>query len=172
MKSELIEKLKEINGVSFVSVTYVNQQNEKHQTLFNVGVDYHAAKLKDIDYLSTLDVSVLGSELPIELLEQARIELITSMTSPSKARSEGITSAYTNLGKGLKIHNETQTLYVYGMKVSKRVIEAGDEKVDTRRPLTVAKDTLRSLLKSTQYRQFELGRSLQYKLKGDTIVFE
>ena len=51
MTDKLIDKLKEITGVSFVSVTYVNQQNEKHQTLFNVGVDYERAKQKDIEYL-------------------------------------------------------------------------------------------------------------------------
>ena len=28
---DLLKKLQDINGVSFVSVTYVNQQNEKHQ---------------------------------------------------------------------------------------------------------------------------------------------
>jgi hypothetical protein len=34
MSNKLTERLNEITGVSFVSVTYVNQHNEKHQTLF------------------------------------------------------------------------------------------------------------------------------------------
>lgn len=172
MKADLLKKLQDINGVSFVSVTYVNQQNEKHQTTFNIGVDYYKAKQKDIEFLEKLDTSAIKCSLPIELLEQAREELILSMKNPSKSRTEGIKNAYTNLGHGLKIHNETQVLYVYGMKVNKTIITNGDYKEDTRKPLTKAKDTLRSLLKSTQYRQYELGRSLQYKLKGDTLIFE
>ena len=172
MKADLLKKLQDINGVSFVSVTYVNQQNEKHQTTFNVGVDYYKAKQKDIKFLQDLDVYDMECSLPFDLLEQAREELLSSMISPSKNRVDGIKNAYTNVGHGLKIHNETQVLYVYGMKVNKTIITNGDYKEDTRKPLTRAKDTLRSLLKSTQYRQYELGRSLQYKIKGDTLIFE
>jgi hypothetical protein len=58
------------------------------------------------------------------------------------------------------------------MKVHKRVIKEGDEREDTRSNLTKAKDKIRSLLKSTQYRQYEIERSIQYKIKGDTIIFE
>lgn len=172
MNEQLVNKLKEITGVSFVSVVYINQQNEKHQTLFNVGVDYQKAKQKDIEFLKQLDVTTMSSSLDDELLETARIALLDSFIKPSKTRSEGISNAYTHLGHGLKIHNETQTVYVYGMKVSKRVIEEGDVQEDTRSELTKAKDAIRSLLKSTQYRQFKIENSLQYKISGDTIIFE
>ena len=36
MTEELLEKLKTITGVSFVSVIYTNEQNEKQHTTFNV----------------------------------------------------------------------------------------------------------------------------------------
>jgi len=172
MRKELIEQLKNITGVSFISVTYINQQNEKHQTVFNVGVDYQKAKEKDIEYLSNLDVTILNSNLDVELLEVARVELLNSFTTPSKNRSEGINKAYTHIGKGLKIHNESGLLYVYGMKISKRVIQEGDKKEDTRRPLTRAKDEIRKHLKSTQYRQYEIERASQFKVKGNTIIFK
>jgi hypothetical protein len=172
MNEKLINHLKNITGVSFVSVTYVNQQNEKQHTLFNVGVDYQKAKQKDIKYLKQLDVSTLKSNLPIELLETARVALLESFIKPSKTRSEGINNAYTHLGNGLKIHNETQVIYVYGMKVHKRVIEEGIQQEDTRSELTKAKDAIRSTLKSTQYRQYKIENSLQYKINGDTLVFE
>jgi hypothetical protein len=171
MSNKLTERLNEITGVSFVSVTYVNQHNEKHQTLFNVGVDYQRAKQRDIEFLRQLDVATMNSNLDNELLETARIALLESFIKPSKARSEGIANAYTHLGNGLKIHNETQTVYVYGMKVSKRVIEEGNYQEDTRSGLTRAKDAIRALLKSTQYRQFKIENSLQYKISGDTIIF-
>jgi hypothetical protein len=172
MSDKLIERLKEITGVSFVSVTYINQQNEKHQTLFNVGIDYQRAKQKDIEFLKQLDVTTMKSYLDDELLKTAKIALLESFIKPSTNRSEGITNAYTHLGNGLKIHNETQTVYVYGMKVHKRIIEEGIKQEDTRGELTKAKDAIRSLLKSTQYRQFKIESSLQYKISGDTIIFE
>ena len=172
MKDELAKKLEGITGVSFVSVTYVNQQNEKHRTVFNVGVDYQSAKEKDIEFLLQLDVTTLNSNLDIDLLEEARVDLLNSFIIQSKNRSEGVVNAYTHVGKGLKIHNESGTLFVYGMKVSKHILQEGDKKEDTRRPLTRAKDEIRRILKSTQYRQYEIGRSFQYKIKGDTIVFE
>jgi len=172
MSNKLIERLKEITGVSFVSVTYINQQNEKHQTLFNVGIDYQRAKQKDIEFLKQLDVTTMKSHLDNELLETARTALLESFIKPSTNRSEGIANAYTHLGNGLKIHNETQTVYVYGMKVHKRVIEEGNYQEDTRGELTKAKDAIRSLLKSTRYRQFKIESSLQYKISGDTIIFE
>lgn len=172
MNEQLVNKLKEITGVSFVSVVYINQQNEKHQTLFNVGVDYQKAKQKDIEFLQQLDVTTIQSSLDNELLEAARVALLDSFIKPSKTRSEGVANAYTHLGAGLKIHNESQKLFVYGMKVHKRVIKEGDEREDTRSNLTKAKDKIRSLLKSTQYRQYEIERSIQYKIKGDTIIFE
>jgi hypothetical protein len=172
MSDKLIERLKEITGVSFVSVTYINQQNEKHQTLFNVGIDYQRAKQKDIEFLKQLDITTMKSHLDNELLETAKITLLESFIKPSANRSEGIANAYTHLGNGLKIHNETQTVYVYGMKVHKRIIEEGIKQEDTRGELTKAKDAIRSLLKSTQYRQFKIESSLQYKISGDTIIFE
>ena len=172
MNEKLIEQLKSITGVSFVSVTYVNQQNEKHQTTFNVGVDYSKAKEKDIEYLKQLDVSTIESSLGVELLEEARLALLESFQNPSKKKSEGVSNAYTHLGVGLKIHNESKKLFVYGMKVHKQIIKQGIEKEDTRSNLTKEKDKIRSLLKSTQYRQYEIGRSFQYKVKGDTIVFK
>ena len=172
MSDKLVEKLKEITGVSFVSVTYINQQNEKHQTVFNVGVDYKKAKEKDIEFLKHLDVTTMSSKTDVELLEQARVKLLTQFQNPSKNRSKGIADAFTHIGPGLKMHNETNKVYVYGMKVSKKVIEKGEYKEDTRKELTKAQDEIKELLKSTKYRQFEIESSLQYKIKGDTIVFE
>ena len=84
MNKQLINKLKEINGVSFVSVTYVNQQEEQHQTTFNVGVDYQKAKAKDIEFLKQLDVSTISSSIGVGILEEARLSLLKSFQNPSK----------------------------------------------------------------------------------------
>lgn len=167
----LIAKLNAISGVSFVSVKYTNEHGEVQKTIFNVGVSYAKAKEKDIEYLKNLDVRTLNLDLPIPLLEEARQALLGALISPNKARSEGQTNAYHNLNNGLKIHKETGELYVYGMKVKKTVLEEGEEKADTRKPLTKAKDAIRKNMKSAQYRQYKIGSAENFTLKGDTLVF-
>lgn len=170
--AKLFGNLESITGVSFVNVTYTNEQGEVQNTTFNVGVSYDKAKQKDIEYLKNLDVKTIKSSQGIAQLEEARKALLGSLISPSKSRSQGQKNAYTHLTNGLKIHNETQELYVYGMKVKKTVISKGEYKADTRRPLTVAKDDIRKTMKSTQYRQYNLSNMQDVKLKGDTLVFK
>lgn len=164
----LVEKLKDIKGVSFVSIIYTNQHNEKQQTVFNVGVDYSSAKQKDLEYLQTLNVSELNSTLPIDVLEEAKQSLISDFTKPPKQDKE---STYISLEKGLKMHKETNEVYVFGMQIKKTVLEEGEYKEDTRKPLTRAKDEIRKQLRTTKYRQFKIDRAEQFKVKGDTIVF-
>lgn len=166
---ELIEKLKEIKGVSFVSVTYTNKQNEKHQTLFNVGVSYQKAKQKDIEYLKDLDVSTLETNSSLELLEEARIALLKSAIKPNKNISSGIQDAFEYLGNGIKMHKQTKVLYIYGMQVRKTVIEKGERSEKKSKPLTIAKDEIRRTLKATKYRQFEIPSSEEFSLMGDTL---
>jgi hypothetical protein len=172
MREKLFENLKTIKGVSFISITYTNKQNEKSTSVVNIGVDYDNAKLKDIEYLKDLDVIEMNSTIDPYVLEEARMDLLESFENPNQNRSKGVKDAYTHLGMGLKIHNESMKLFVYGMVVSKTILEAGDIKPDTRKPLTIAKDEIRANLKSTQYRLYEIGRTFQYKIKGDTIIIK
>jgi hypothetical protein len=69
------------------------------------------------------------------------------------------------------MHRETNEVYVFGMQIKKTVLEEGEYKEDTRKPLTRAKDEIRKQLRSTKYRQFKIDRAEQFKVKGDTIVF-
>jgi hypothetical protein len=89
---------------------------------------------------------------------------------PSKKQSDAQKNAYEYVGNGLKVHNETGELYVTGMKVKKTVIEKGDNGEDTRRPLTKAKDLIRSKMKSTQYRQYKLGNFGAITLSKETLI--
>jgi len=167
----LISKLNKIGGCTFVNVTYTNKEGEIQNTTFNVGVSYDNAKKKDIEYLKDLDVTKLKSSQGKQLLEEARQALLGALISPNKARSQGQKDAYKHLTNGLKIHKETNQLYVYGMKVKKTVLVEGDYKADTRRPLTIAKDDIRKGMKSTQYRNYELTSMAKVTLKGDTLIF-
>ncbi len=70
------------------------------------------------------------------------------------------------------MHNETKVVYVFGMKVRKTVIVEGNFDVDTRKPLTKAKDTLKKNLKSAQYRQFTVPNFDVVSIKGETLEIE
>jgi len=167
----LFGNLSTITGCSFVSIVYTNKDGEVQKTLINVGVSYENAKLKDIEYLKDLDVKTIKSSQNKSTLEAARVALLGALVSPSKSRSEGQKNAYEYLNNGLKVHKETGALYVVGMKVKKQVLVKGDYKADTRRPLTVAKDDIRKLMKSTQYKNYNLSEMAKVTIKGDTLFF-
>jgi len=170
--SKLFGNLNQIKGVSFVSIEYTNQDNEIQKSLINVGVSYAKAKEKDIDYLRGLDVSKINdNRVDSTLLEQAKNELLNALIKPNENRSKGQADAYTHLTNGMKIHNETNALYVYGYVVKKTVLVEGTKKADTRKPLTLAKDIIRKGMKSTQYRNYDLSNFGKITLKGDTLMF-
>lgn len=170
MTEELIEKLKTITGVSFVSVVYTNEQNEKQHTLFNVGVNYEKAKAKDLEYLKNLDITELNSDLSADLLMEATQSLINDFEktiSKEKVKKDN----FIHLTNGLKQHTENNELYVYGMLVHKTVLSEGEYKEVNSKPLTIAKNLIRKNLKTSKYRQYKIGKAEQFKIKGDTIVF-
>lgn len=161
-------------GVSFVGVTgYTNSKGEVSNVLLNVGASLANAKAKDIETLQGLKVSSLETDFETDLLEQARLALIASLKKPSKARSEGQKDAYTHLGNGLKVHNETNEIYIFGLVYSKTVIKKGEYKKVNSRPLTLAKNYLRKkFMRSTKYRQYKLTQVEGFKLNGQTLALQ
>ena len=156
--------------VSFFSIKgYRNKEGELANYVFNIGVSYAKAKEKDLEYLRNLDITKEVWDSPLTLIEQARTKLINSLIKPSEAHSEGQKEAYTVITEGVKVHNETGALYIYGYRVSKTVIEAVDYGADTRRALTKAQDELKKGMKSTKYRQFIVSEAKEVKGGGETI---
>jgi hypothetical protein len=150
----IIKKIKNSpTGVSFVSVKeYENKSNEISNYLINVGVSLENAKSKDIEYLENLDVKTLKTDIDFDLLNEAKIALIEALKKPNQNRSNGQKNAYTTISKGIRLHNETNRLHVYGFFVKKDVIVKGVYKTVNSRPLTIAKNYLRKGMKSTKFR--------------------
>lgn len=183
--AKLVEKLREITGVSFVSTIYTNKQGEKSTYLFNVTQSLENQKKKDLEFLMGAEYKT-SPKFDEDTFNQAKEEMIKSlkmslgifdktMTEKEiqtfKNRSKGQTSAYDNLGNGLKVHHDDKKVFVYGLKVNKKVISNGEVKADTRKPKTIAKDSLRSQMKSTKYRQFEIENADSFSLKGEKLEF-
>ena len=116
---------KSVTGVSFVSIrNYTNQYGEVANYRLNVGASYEKAKAKDIEFLENLNVNDYQFKSDLTLIDEARKELIASFLKPSESRSEGQKNAYTQIVAGVKVHNETGILYIYGYRERKEVLKA------------------------------------------------
>ena len=157
-------------GVSFVSIKgYTNSYGEVSNNLVNVGASLTNAKAKDVETLQNLDVTTLGGDSI--LLEKARVELINSFINPNENRSQGQIDAYTIVAKGIKVHNTTGKIYIFGLRTNKTVIEQGVYPTVNSKPLTLAKNQLRKDLKSNKFTQYALENITSVKLNGETLEF-
>lgn len=158
-------------GVSFVSIKgYTNSYGEVSNNVVNVGASLTNAKAKDIETLQSLDVTALGGDSI--LLEKARVELINSFIKPNENRSQGQIDAYTIVAKGIKVHNTTGEIYIFGLRNSKSVVAEGVYPIVNSRPLTIAKNQLKKDLKSNKFTQFKLSATSVIKANGEELIFE
>jgi hypothetical protein len=158
-------------GVSFVAIKgYTNAYGEVSNNLVNVGASLTNAKAKDIETLQGLDVTTFGEDTL--LLEKARVELINAFIKPNENRSQGQIEAYTIVAKGIKVHNESGDIHIFGLRVSKSIIEQGVYPIVNSKPLTLAKNTLRRELKSNKFTQYKINATTAIKLNGEELVFE
>ena len=155
---------KSITGVTFISIrNYTNSSGEIANHLVNVGASYENAKAKDIEYLRNLNVEKFDSKLDSALLETE------SFINPSENRSNGQIDAYTHIFSGVKVHNETGKLYIYGYRENKTVIQEGTYKTVNSKPLTIAKNELRKQLRTGKFTQYSLEIGNELRLNGETL---
>jgi len=147
-----------------------NSFGEVSNNLVNVGASLTNAKAKDVITLQSLDVTTLGGDSI--LLEKARVELINSFVNPNENRSQGQIDAYTIVAKGIKVHNETGEIYIFGLRNNKTVIEQGVYPIVNSRALTLAKNQLKKDLKSSKFTQYKLSSTSVIKLNGEELSFE
>jgi hypothetical protein len=158
-------------GVSFVSIKgYTNSYGEVSNNLVNVGASLTSAKYSDIETLQSLDITAFNGDSI--LLEKARIELINSFIAPNENRSNGQIDAYTIIAKGIKVHNQSGEIYIFGLRKSKTTLVDGVYPQVNSKPLTLAKNTLRRELKSSKFTQFKLSATSVIKLNGEELIFE
>ena len=158
-------------GVSFVSIKgYTNAYGEVSNNLVNVGASLTNAKAKDVETLQALDVTTLGGDTI--LLEKARVELINGFVNPNENRSQGQIEAYTIVAQGIKVHNETGEIFIFGLRNAKTIIEQGIYPIVNSRPLTLAKNSLKRDLKSSKFTMFKLSSTTAIKMNGEELTFE
>ena len=158
-------------GVTFFSINgYENANGEIADHRFNIGASYENAKQKDIKFLEELDITKQEWKSSLVLIEQARQKLINNLTNPSKNASEGQQDAYTQITSGVKVHNDTGVLYIYGLRVSKTIHKEGVYPSSNKRALTIAQDELKKHLKTNNFRVFIISECDSIKGNGEEIV--
>jgi hypothetical protein len=160
---------KSVTGVSFVSIRYTNKSGEVSNNLINIGASYENAKRKDITYLENIDTTAHEFKSAPDLIESARVALIEAFLKPDENRSNGQKDAYTQIVPGVKVHNETGLLYVYGYREQKTVLVKGEYKTVKSAALTIAKNELRKLLKTGKFTQYSLELGNTIKANGETL---
>ena len=159
-----------ITGVSFFSVkNYENSFGEVSNQLINVGINYEKSKVSDIETLENIDLTAHNFKSSLADLKLARLELINAFLKPNENRSNGQKDAYTTIFPGVKVHNETGKLYVYGYRVNKTVLIEGKYPTVNSKPLTIAKNELRKLLKTDKFVNFSIEVGNTLTAKGETI---
>lgn len=123
-----------------------------------------------ISYKNALEKSILTLKeyIPQSALEgQAKVELLesfnNSLSKIEETSIEEINDGYHRFFddnkkyiKGIKLHEESNTLHLYGFVVNKRIIEKGEYSPQNKRPLTLAKDKLRTLCTVSKFRQYKI----------------
>lgn len=161
---------KSITGVSFVSIrNYTNKNGEVSNNLINIGASYERALKQDVEFLENLKFGDYEFKSTPDLIEEARVTLIEAFLKPNENRSNGQKDAYTHIVPGLKVHNETGLLYVYGYREQKTVITKGEYKTVKSSALTIAKNELRKLLRTGKFTQYSLEIGNEVRANGETL---
>lgn len=167
-----LKKATSKTNVTFVSIrNYTNKYGEIANHLINVGVSYSKAKERDIEFLKHLDLDSNEFEFKSDknLLIEAKQALIESFENPNENRSQGQIDAYTNIVDGVKVHNESGKVYVYGYRKHKTILVDGVYPIVKSRPLTIAKDEIRKLLRTSKYTQYVLDNVGEVRANGETL---
>lgn len=158
-------------GVSFLSIKGYTAKGtgEVSDVLINLGVKYDRAIQKDIKKLETFDILRFTKSSKINL-EIARTKLINSFVKPNEVRSQAQKDAYTHIGNtGLKVHNETGELFIYGFLRRKTVLVKGEYKTVKSNDITLAQNELKSYLLTSKFRQYTVSNIEAIKANGSIL---
>jgi len=180
---------KTFKGSTFVGTTYRNSQGELSRQLIVSGITYENLLLNDFNSLQANQSTIfekLEKSYSIDLITLAYNNLFSSLekrlsSDETKAkllaekdttiiRSQAQKDAYTHLAKGIKQHNETNEIHVFGLCVKKTILEAIEYKETKSKELTIVQNKIKKLcdFKQTKYKTFIFQQG-EFKMKGLTL---
>ena len=179
--TNLVEKFQELKGAKFVGINgYTNSNGEKSNQIINCNVNIENAKKADLETLKNFPASKLNAiakevgaskEEAMKAIEELIASAERNLTSDDRTnQSLGQTEAYTQLGKGIKFHNETGDLYVTGFANNKIVLVEGVYKHVNSSSKTLVKKAVSKTLKMSKFRSFKLSSiGTNLTVTGSTI---
>lgn len=176
---EMVNMTGEIKGVSFVSAMYTSKETgEVANFVLNVGIPHHKVLSRDLNVLRALrndpifviELTTKYDEKTVKAtFDELEKGLVTSLDG-TNARSVAMTTAFVQINKGVKLNLENLDLYLYGYKVSKKVVKAGTYKEVKSRPLTLCKNEVKRHFKSTNYRTLKFDGTETFTTGGKRLV--
>lgn len=138
---------------------YTNKQGEVSDRYISFHVSYESALRRSLSKLESLDtLSGVDEEARQELMASYRKSLSSDTTEISEPYVS-VRDAEGNAIRGVKRHDEKQTVYLYGMQVPdrKRIVVPGTYREVNKRAKTLAKEKLSKDLPVSRWRQFILS---------------
>jgi len=153
-----VELLKLSSSSTFLSVKgYTNEFGEKSNFQIVFNIDYIKAVKKAIKIWTEYQPqSDLESYARNELIQSYTDTLNNCSRSTSASAYIPISDLRGNLIKGVKFHYKENAIHLFGFLLKKKVLIPGVYIKRNKRPLTHAKDRLRSLTNLSKFRQFKL----------------
>jgi len=138
-------------------------------------ISYKNALLRSIAKLEAL---VPADELEAQAKEECLSSFMESLDRIQSTPIEEADDTYRHFTdsngtyiKGVKLHEETNTLHLYGLVVHKKVLMPGLHKTKNRKPLTAAKNRLRRMCPVGSFRQFKINPDQLDSISVENLFF-
>jgi hypothetical protein len=165
-QSQFVAELAKLRPSStFLTISgYRNDASEIADYSVAFHISYENALKRSIKTLAEMELTTdLEKQARFELLDSFARSLAKGSASPELEERDPTYSYFKdddgNPIKGIKIHNASGELYMYGLMVHKKVRLPGIYPSKNKQPLTVAKDKLRFLCPVGRFRQFRINPS-------------
>jgi len=180
--TDLMQKFSTLKGAKFVGINGYKsvKSGEVSNFTINCNISVENAKKADLETLKNFPASQLNEiakeigatkEEALKAIEELIASAERNLTSDNRTTSSvSQTDTYTQLGKGIKFHNETGDLYITGFANTKTVLVEGEYKKVNSAPKTKVKKAINKTLKMSKFRSFKLsniGRDLN--VTGSTV---
>lgn len=175
------------DGSKFTGLEYTNQKGETAQYIININVSYTNAVKNDIEKLKNItstqieEIKSKNELFTTEMIEKnvsALLESFINNQNKETASNQSIAqnSAYINITPCLKYNFETGLLYLYGAKISKKVIVPIEYKKVNSKIDTLCKKSIKKVLNfsTEKYKQFIItpDQLKRVKMNGSEWVLE
>lgn len=162
-QTQFVNELSKLRpGSTFLTVKgYLNEASEVADYSIVFHMSYENALKKSIEVLEKTKVTgKLEKQAKQELIDSFNRSLAKGASDPELEERDPTYSHFKdeagNYVKGVKLHDATNTLHLYGLVVHKKVLMPGHYPEKNKRELTKAKDKLRHLTPVGKFRQFKI----------------